>query len=112
MLEPFRATRFPSADVQEDAASALCTLSVNDENSFAIASARGVPALIALLASSSIGVQEVAACALRNLSTNVENRATMTAAGVVRPLTALLASPSDYARAHAVEALSQLGVEQ
>jgi hypothetical protein len=55
---------------------------------------RGIPPLIALLASPSVIVQGNAAGALRNVSKNVENMVTIAGASGIRPLIALLASPS------------------
>jgi hypothetical protein len=72
----------------------------------AIAAARGIPPLIALLASRSI---KHAVIALLNLSTGAENRATMASAGAIAPLVALLSSSAHVdAQEHAAATLGNM----
>jgi hypothetical protein len=83
---------------------------VNDEYKVTIASAGGIPLLIALLASPSVIVQEAAVCALGSLSLNAKIGVTIAAAGDIRRFTALLASPSVDVLKFAAATLRNLGV--
>ncbi len=74
----------------------------------AIAAAGGIPPLIALLASPSVGVHLEAASALRHLSVNAVNEVTIASAGA--PLIALLASTLAGVQECAAGALGNLSV--
>jgi hypothetical protein len=64
---------------------------LSGESSAAIASAGGIPPIVALLLSPSARLPREAAGALVNLSADVENRVPIASSGGIPPLVALLA---------------------
>jgi len=98
-----------SPRVKVRAAWALANLALNDENRATIASAGGIPPLIALLGGGPDNVKAQAALALGNLARNDDNRATIASAGGIPPLIALLGG-SDNVKVHAAGTLAALAL--
>ena len=98
---------------KQDAAVGLANLAnENDQNRVAIAAAGGIPALVALVTSSSKASKIQAASALGSLAFgNSQNKMAVAAAGGIPPLVAMVTNGSDSTKERAVAALVTLATD-
>ena len=93
-----------------DAAGALADMREN-ESRVAIARARGIVPLVALLTAQDPAARAEAARALRSLAINAENKVSIEQAGAIAPLVTLLKSGTDDQKEQAAGALRNLAVK-
>ncbi|XP_010907743.1 U-box domain-containing protein 4 [Elaeis guineensis] len=99
-----------SADsaAQENAATALFNLSLEDSNRLAIAGAGAVKPLVYALRTGTVAAKQNAACAILRLSMAEENRAGIGASGAIPALVALLRGGTSRGKKDALTALYKL----
>ncbi|KAG6473570.1 hypothetical protein ZIOFF_067487 [Zingiber officinale] len=105
-LVPLLRSMDPTA--QENAATALLNLSLEEANKGRIAAAGAIKPLVYALRTGTASAKQNAACALLNLSMIEENRATIGACGAIPPLVALLVSGSSRGKKDALTTLYKL----
>lgn len=101
-------SQLTSCTIGAHAASALRRLSAIDANAIAIASAGGIPPLLALLGSPEVAVQGDAAATLFNMSVITANRGAIIAVGGIPDLIDAMGSPAVAVCSHAVAAVRNL----